>query len=112
MIDNILPEMTSVAAQQIQKRAKSTKSTKSKKSKQPIDSTEVEKEDDRSAGSWSPSIQINRAVWHPSIRRSHLLLTGMNNGLVRLDMVEGSMGQDAQKVIPIKDVRNMKETTE
>lgn len=36
--------------------------------------------------SWSPEIAVNRVAWSHSIRRAHLLASGMACGLVRVDM--------------------------
>jgi hypothetical protein len=35
---------------------------------------------------WSPEVSVNRSAWSRSLRRAHVLASGMACGLVRIDM--------------------------
>jgi transcription factor C subunit 6 len=37
--------------------------------------------------SWPPEVAVTRVAWHRSLRRAHILASGMACGLVRVDVV-------------------------
>lgn len=48
---------------------------------------------------WAPEIAVTRAAWHPSLRRAHLLASGMACGLVRVDVCAGSWSAEAPHTV-------------
>ena len=52
---------------------------------------------------WPPEVGVNRVAWSRSLRRAHLLASGMACGLVRVDITTGPWSSEASA--SIKGVR-------
>ena len=66
-----------------------------------------DEEDDRptadtlSSLAWPPEVAVNRVAWSKSLRRAHLLASGMACGLVRVDITTGPWSSEAS--VNLKD---------
>lgn len=74
-----------------------------------VEQEEEEEEDDDdddfpdpeilATASWSPEVSVNRVAWHKSLRRAHLLASGMACGLVRVDVTTGTFTFEASVLV-------------